>query len=121
MMASLRKFSPFALIAGYIMLYYSTKGLNRIVPDLTGITFDKLKSKTDQFIIIAGAAIAMYALKHIKGIPASIRTVANVVLYFVIGYNLALAVDPPVNGIYQPRGRVTYVPPTSYNPYNYGG
>ncbi len=117
MWAQLKKFSPFAFIAGYLALYYSGKGFDRILPDLTGITVEKLSTKTAQFMVIGGAVIGLYAVNHIKGIPTAIKTIGVVVLYFIIGYNLALAVDPPVVRYSAGSGGVAYVPPTRYNPY----
>jgi hypothetical protein len=114
--AALKRFSPIAMIVGYLALYYNGKGFDRILPDLTGITLEKLQSKSQQLIIVAVAAVGIYVLRRVGGIPPVIKTAITVILYFVAGYNLALAIDPPVT-YYASGRRVRYVAPVTLNPY----
>jgi len=115
-LSSLNKYAPFAAIAGYAMVY-NTKGWDRIMTDLTSITVDKLQAKWQNIAIAGGAAIATYLIKGVR-LPPTLKTVIVVALWFVAGYNIAVAVDPPAITY---TGRVGYVPPTTYNKYALAG
>lgn len=93
MWAQVKKFAPFAAILGYIMVYTS-KGYDRILTDIQGITIQKLTAKWQNFLIAVIAAAGIYFLKHVK-LPAALKAIITLVLFFVIGYNMALAIDPP--------------------------
>lgn len=112
MMTQIRKYAPFAALAGYIMVYTS-KGYDRILVDLKGITPDKLMAKWQNFLIAAIAYGAMMVIKKIK-MPAALKTVITVLLWGVIGYQVATAIDPP-NG-----GSINYVSNNARNPYALG-
>jgi hypothetical protein len=93
--SSLRKFGPFAILAGYIGFYATTaKGIGSIVPDLKNISLARLQLKWQNFAIAIGAFIVIQLLPKLK-LPATIKTIVVVVLYAIIGYQLALAIDPP--------------------------
>lgn len=112
-MTELRKFAPIAVIAGYATPYAS-KGWDRIIVDLQTISFEKLQAKWHNAAIAAGAYVGIYFLKKVK-MPAPMKVIAEIALYYVIGYNLAMIVDPPFPKGSQ--GAVRYVAPRTYNPY----
>ncbi len=111
-LAQLRKFAPLAAIAGYATPYAS-KGWERIIVDLQTISFEKLQAKWQNAAIAAGALIAIHFVKKLK-MPPAMKVLAEVALYYVAGYNVAMVVDPPV-----PRGAqpTKYIVPRTYNPY----
>lgn len=118
--ALLKKFGPFAILAGYLALYTTTKanGVAQILPDLKGITLEKLKSKWQNFAIAALCGIAVSIIQSPKvKLPGPLKTLILIALYFLIGWQLATAIDPP-NGNGQAVGsRVAFVKPAKINPY----
>jgi uncharacterized membrane protein YbjE (DUF340 family) len=116
--ALLKKFGPFAILAGYLALYTTTKaaGVKQILPDLKGITLEKLKAKWQNFAIAAvcGVAIAIIQSPKVK-LPQAMKTVLLIALYFLIGWQLATAIDPP-EGM-RSNAPVAFVPPAKANPY----
>jgi len=111
-LGSLSKYFPLAAIGGYAMVY-NAKGWNMIMQDLTTISIDRIQSHWQQLAIAAGAAVAVYLLKGMR-LPPILKQIGTLALWFIAGYNLALAVDPPAITY---KGNVTYVPPKAYNPY----
>lgn len=114
-MGSLRHFAPFAAIVGYVAMYWSgSKGVGQIIPDLENISISNLTANYQNLLIAAGAGVAIYMLKHVS-LPALLKDLLTLGLYALIGWQIALAIDPPA-GISH-GGRVAYVPPATYNPY----
>lgn len=94
-MSELRKFGPFAILIGYVAMYYTgAKGISAILPDIEGITLAKLQAKWQNFAIAGGAGVAIFLIQKMK-FNATIKTIMTIVLYFVIGWQLATAIDPP--------------------------
>jgi hypothetical protein len=116
MLSQLRKFAPFAAIAGYATPY-ATKGWDRIIVDLQTISVEKLQAKWHNAAIAVAAYVAIHFVKKMK-MPPAMKVVAEIALYYVIGYQVAMIVDPPY-----PRGGTPtkYVVPKVYNPYNKQG
>lgn len=114
----IRKFGPFAAIAGYLVLYYTTKSakLRQIIPDLQSITVQKLISKW-QNLAVAGVAFVALSFLHKIQMPAAMRAIVQVALYFLIGWEIALAIDPPE---FKSGRFVAFVKPMNYNPYAVG-
>ncbi len=113
--AQIKKFGPLAAIAGYLTLY-STKGFDRILTDLQTITPEKIMAKWQNIAIIVGAGVGLYFITKSK-LPAPIKAVAIVALWYVIGYNGAVVIDPPY--VRRSTG-VQFVRPLG-NPYAAGG
>ncbi len=112
MLAQIRKFAPLAVLAGYATPYAS-KGWDRIIVDLQTISFEKLQAKWQNAVIAVVALIAVYFVKKLK-MPPAMKVIAEIGLYYVAGYNMAMVIDPPV-----PRGAqpTRYIVPRTYNPY----
>lgn len=95
---SIRKFAPFAAIAAYLYVYWSAgKTYTQIVTDIQNITISRLQEKSGNLIIAAAAAVALYMLRSVK-MPAVFKTIILFGCYILIGYNLALVIDPPGTG-----------------------
>lgn len=90
------------------------KGWDRILVDLKGMTVQKLTAKWQNFLIALLAAVGLFILQKVK-MPAAFKAIAMMVLYLVIGYQIATAIDPP-NGA--GSGGVTYS--NERNPYALG-
>jgi hypothetical protein len=114
--STLNKFAPLALIAGYAVPY-SSKGWDRILTDLSTITIDKLQSKWMNLAIAAGCGGAIYMMRGLR-LPTPVKTLGTIALYFVLSYNVALAIDPPAPNRQGVTPQVTYVRPSTYNPYS---
>lgn len=93
MWAQVKKFAPFAVLLGYALVYMN-KGWDRILVDLKGITIEKLTAKWQNFLVAGLAGIGIYVVQKMK-LPQPIKMIILVVLYLLIGYNIALAIDPP--------------------------
>lgn len=115
--SQMRKYAPLAAILGYLFVYMN-KGFDRLIPDLKGITIDKLQAKSENLIIAAGAAVGIYILTKIK-MPAAFKAIVLLFLYVIIGYNVAYVIDPPMNKV--GTSQVAFVRPAALNPYKYGG
>jgi hypothetical protein len=112
-MSTLRRLSPFAAIVGYLALYYNgPKGLSQIVPDLQSITIAKLTEKWQNFAIAAACIVVVHILPKLR-LPTAIKTLIVVVLYFIAGWQIATAIDPPSFG----DSNVSITQPRTYNPY----
>ena len=110
-MTMLRKFGPFAILAGYVGMYATTsKGISAIIPDLKNINLTRIQSKWQNIAIAVGAFIVIQLLPKLK-LPAMIKTIVTVVLYAIVGYQLALVIDPPGNRY------ASVSAPRTYNPY----
>lgn len=119
LMTQVRKFGPFAILIGYVLMYYTgSKGISAIATDLENITITKLQAKWQNFAIAAGAGVAIYLIARMK-FNATIKTVVTIVLYFVIGWQLATAIDPPA-GASGSNSAAKFSKPTSLNPYRQG-
>lgn len=112
MMAQIRKYAPFAAIAGYALVYMN-KGYDRILTDIQAITPEKLMAKWQNFAVAAIAIVAIGFVQKAK-IPPMIKTLVIVGLYLVAGHQVATAIDPPYNG------NTGYVQPSA-NRYANGG
>jgi predicted cobalt transporter CbtA len=113
----LRKFGPFAILVGYVAMYSTgAKGLAAIIPDFQNITLAKLQAKWQNFAVAAIAGLAVTMLHKIK-LPAVIKTIITIVLYFVIGWQLATAIDPP-GSVQSSQATAAYSQPVMYNPYS---
>jgi hypothetical protein len=118
LMAQLKKYSPFAVIIGYLAMYYTgSKGLAGILPDIESISLQRLQDHYQNLIIAGAAVVGIYLLKHIK-LPAMIKDIVTIVLWFIAGWQLATAIDPPAGSM--ANGRVAFVKPSTLNPYAYG-
>jgi hypothetical protein len=95
MMGQIKKYAPFAAIAGYAVVYMN-KGYDRILADIQAITPEKLMAKWQNFAVAAIAIIAVGFVQKAK-IPPMIKTVVIIGLYFVAGHQVATAIDPPYN------------------------
>ena len=118
-MAMVKKFMPLAAVVGYL-IPYSSKGFDRILVDLSSITIDKLQSKWQNIAIAAGCGIALHFMKSLR-LPANMQTLIGLGLWALIGYNLALTIDPPSPMTRSINQTVKYVSPRSYNPYALAG
>lgn len=92
----LRKFAPFAAIAGYVMVY-TNKGYDRIMVDIQAITPNKLIAKWQNFAVAAIALVAVEFVRKLK-LPALIKTLLIIALFFIAGQQIGTAIDPPYNG-----------------------
>jgi len=115
--SQIRKYAPFLMVVGYLLVYLN-KGFDRILPDLKGITIDKLQAKSENIIIAVAAGIAIYVLGKVK-MPAAFKALVLVFLYALIGYNVAYVIDPPRT--LMKNQEVAFVRPAKLNPYSYGG
>ena len=115
MWAKVGKFAPLLAVIGYI-IPYTSKGFDRILIDLQSITVDKLQAKWQNLAIVVGAGVALYLLKGLK-MPVAFKALATLALYGVIGYNLALTIDPPAPTSRAINPQVKFVQPSTYNPY----
>jgi hypothetical protein len=115
MLSQIRKFAPLAAVAGYATPY-ATKGWDRIIVDLQTISVEKLQAKWHNAAIAVAAYVAIHFIKKMK-MPPAMKVLAEVALYYVMGYQVAMIVDPPY-----PRGGVPtkYVAPRTINPYSSG-
>lgn len=112
---SLKHFAPFAAVIGYIGMYYTgSKGINQIIPDLENISLSNLMANYQNLVIAAVAGGVIYFIRRIS-LPAAMKDLITIAAWGLIGYEIALAIDPPAPITY--TGRVQYVPPTTYNPY----
>ena len=112
---SIRHYAPLAAVIGYIGMYYTgPKGIGQILPDLESISIDRITAHYQNLVIAAGAAVVIYLIKHVK-MPPVMKDLITVMAWALIGYQIALALDPPVP--IRHTGRVMYVPPNTYNPY----
>lgn len=113
MWGKIKKFSPLAVLVGFALVY-SAKGWNRVLPDFTALTFEKITAKMHNIIVALVAGLILYFLGRMR-LPPALTTVVAMILYGVIGYNIALIVDPP-NGNNRYNG-TGYVVPAKINPY----
>jgi hypothetical protein len=104
----IKKYVPFLAIAGYLLLYLN-KGFDRVLIDLKGITIDKLMAKWQNIAVAIVAAVLIYVVTNLK-MPVAFKTIVLGALYLIIGYNIAVAIDPPAPG-------ARYVVPKAANPY----
>jgi opacity protein-like surface antigen len=117
-MTELRKFGPFAILIGYVTMYATgTKGVGAILPDIENITIAKLQAKWQNFAIAAGAGVAIYLIQKMK-FNATIKTIATIALYFIVGWQIATAIDPPAGMNSGTAARFNR--PTTINPYRQG-
>ena len=96
MLAQLKKFLPFGVLLGYALVYMN-KGWDRVLIDLKGITIDKLMARWQYLAVAAIAGAGIYFLKHMK-LPQPIKLLILAILWVLIGYNVAMAIDPPNGG-----------------------
>lgn len=96
MIGQIKKYAPFAAIAGYAMVYMN-KGYDRILTDIQAITPEKLMAKWQNFAVAAIAIVAVGFVQKTK-LPPMVKTIAIVGLYFIAGHQVATAIDPPYNG-----------------------
>jgi hypothetical protein len=113
----LKKFAPVAILAGYAVPY-SSKGWDRVVIDLRSITVEKLTAKWQNLAIAAAASGVLYFIRGAR-IPNELKVLIMIGMYFLIGLNLAYAIDPPV-GVAR-NTSVAFVPPARLNPYALAG
>jgi hypothetical protein len=114
-MGSIKHFAPFAAIIGYVAMYYTgSKGINQMLPDLQSISIDRLMQNYQNLVMAAAAGAGLYLIRHIR-LPTALKDLIVVVLWFIIGYQIAVAVDPAMPLTYS--GAVQYVPPAQFNPY----
>jgi xanthosine utilization system XapX-like protein len=102
-------------LLGYIAVY-RTKGFNQAIIDIQNITLDKMMAKWQNFLIAGIVLGAIYMLKSVK-LPANLKLVLVVVGWFIIGYQIALAMDPPGMSV-RTRAPAQY---GNMNPYAFGG
>lgn len=93
MLAQVKKFLPFGVLLGYALVYMN-KGWDRVLVDLKGITIEKLMARWQYLAVAAIAGAGIYFLKHLK-LPQPIKLLLLAVLWVLIGYNVAMAIDPP--------------------------
>lgn len=115
-LGSLSKYFPLAAIGGYALVY-NKKGWNMIMQDLTTINIDRIQSHWQNLAIAAGAVIAVRLVKGIS-LPPVLKQLLTLAMWFIAGYNVALAIDPPAITY---SGNVQYIPPKAYNPYLLAG
>ena len=118
MFAQIKKFAPVAAILGYLFVYSSSgKSWDRVITDLSTISVEKLKAKSQNILMIAAAGVGLYLLKKVK-LPAAIKTFIIVLLYLFIGYNAGLVIDPVgCGGQYEAACTAGWVTPKARNPY----
>jgi hypothetical protein len=88
-----RKYSPFAAIVGYLFVYLN-KGWDKMLTDIESITLEKLYSRWQYIAVAIAAGAVLYVINRMK-LPVPLRTFLFLLLYFVIGYNIGKAIDPP--------------------------
>lgn len=117
MWAQVKKFSPLAMLAAFVLVYLP-KGFGQFLVDIQNLTIDKLQAKWQNIAMAIGAGVVLMLVKRLKLGP-EMTAIVSLALYFVIGYNIAKVIDPP-GGNYA----VTYGPVPN-NPYRnkfvYGG
>jgi hypothetical protein len=116
MWAQVRKFSPIMILVAFVLVYLP-KGFGQLLTDIQNLTIDRLQAKWQNIAMAIGAGIVMVLLKKVN-MPPAIKAVIMLVLYFVIGYNVAKVIDPPGSG-YGSYGR--YVPNNPYRNKPNGG
>jgi hypothetical protein len=96
MLGQIKKYAPFAAIAGYGVVYMN-KGYDRILVDIQNITPEKLMAKWQNFAVAAIAIVAVGFVQKAK-IPPMVKTLVIIGLYFIAGHQVGTAIDPPYNG-----------------------
>jgi hypothetical protein len=116
----IRKFGPFAVILGYVALYYTQKsnGLAQIIPDIQNLNLQRLSTKWQNFAIAIVAGIGLSVLHKLR-LPNAFKVLITIALYFLIGWEIASAIDPPT--VTRSGASVKYVSPSQYNPYSLTG
>lgn len=116
MWAQVKKFSPLAMLAAFVLVYLP-KGFGQFLVDIQSLTIDKLQAKWQNIAMAIGAGVVLMLVKRLKLGP-EMTAIVSLVLYFVIGYNIAKVIDPPYYGAR--AGNAQYVPPAQMNPYAHG-
>jgi len=93
MFRKIEKYAPVAAIVGYAAVY-AGKGWNYVLSDIQALTIDKLMAKWQNFAIVVALAVVLAFLKKV-GLPREIRIILTFLVYALIGWQLALAIDPP--------------------------
>lgn len=83
------------MLFGFVLVYLP-KGIGQFLIDIQNLTVDKLQARWQNIAVAVGAAMVMVLLKKIN-MPPAVKAVVLLVLYFVIGYNLAKVIDPPLS------------------------
>jgi hypothetical protein len=96
MWAQVKKFSPIMILVAFVLVYLP-KGFGQLLVDIQNLTIDRLQAKWQNIAMAIGAGIVMVLLKKVN-MPPAIKAVIMLVLYFVIGYNVAKVIDPPGSG-----------------------
>jgi len=106
MFGKLSKYAPLAAIVGYAAVYGS-KGWQYVTSDLQAFATDpigKIQAKWQNFAIVIALAIGLGILKNVK-LPREIKVILTFLVWLLIGWQLALAIDPPRSGTASVSGR----------------
>jgi hypothetical protein len=96
MIGKLTKYAPIAALLGYAAVY-SSKGWQNVTKDLQAFAADpigKLQAKWQNIAIAVVAGIAIGFIKK-SGLPREIKVILLLIAYAIIGYEIALTIDPP--------------------------